>query len=244
MSSYNNTASRKLTIVLALTALVLLGTSTGYAQDPNLDDPNSLTLDDLTSGRVPTVTVGDKTFSLFSYTPAGDMPAAEDINVLDFVDLEGHFGISLQGAFLDNPGDANASTALLQFTVTVSDEGQQQGNRISDAHLFLGGSGVPEESEFSVVESFSNTAQTLNVFDSTVGGGTQQQLSDWLDFEQTTLSLDIALEISAFADPQATLPARATAIDLTISQVEIPEPSTAVLLLLTGLSTSARRRRS
>ena len=231
------------TRILSLCALLLLTAHQEAFAQANLDpnDPNaSVVLEELTTGQVPSITVGDKTFSLFSYTPAGDMPAAADINVLAFVDDDDNFGITLQGVFQDLPG-GDASLATLEFDVTVSDEGQALGNLISDAHLFLQGSGVGADSEIRVVEEFNNTANTLATYDSTLGGNTQQQLFDGLDFTTTTLNLSAKLDISAISnDPSQ--PARATVIDVSFSQIVVPEPSSAVLLIIAGLGTVARRR--
>ncbi|MCH7752303.1 MAG: hypothetical protein IH898_09140 [Planctomycetes bacterium] len=207
------------------------------------DSNDFVVLADLLTGPVTNVTVGDKVFSMFSYSSAGDMPAATEINVFGFQDPDDNFGLTLQGAFLDNPGDPNGSSATLEFDVTVSDEGQQLKRVISDAHLFLGGSGVPADSEISVDESFQNASETLQVFSSTIGGQSANQLSDWVDFSETATSRQVTALLSALTAEEANLPARASAIDLSFSQV-IPEPSAALLLMCAGVAFGAGRFRA
>ncbi len=207
------------------------------------DSNDYVVLDDLITGEVPTVTVGDKVFSVFSYNSAGDMPAATNINVFGFQDPDDHYGLTLQGAFLDNPGDPNSSTATLQFEVTVSGEGQQQGRVISDAHLYMSGAGVPDESEIRVDESFQNASETLQVFQSTIGNEAGSQLSDWVDFAETSTSRQVTALISALAARAAIVPARVSAIDLSFSQIVVPEPSAAMLLMCAGVVAGAGRLR-
>ena len=207
------------------------------------DSNDFVVLSDLVSGQVPSVTVGDKLFSVFSYSNIGDMPAAADINVFGYQDPDDNFGLTLQGAFLDNPGDPNASTATLGFDVTVSAVGQQLGRVISDAHLYLSGPGLPDESEVSVDESFQNASETLRVFQSTIGNETGSQLSDWVDFSETSTSRQVTALITALVAEGAILPARASAIDLSFSQIVVPEPSASLLLMCAGVIAGAGRSR-
>ena len=207
------------------------------------DSNDFVVLADLLTGPNTNVTVGDKVFSVFSYSSTGDMPAATDINVFGFQDPDDNFGLTLQGAFLDNPGDVTGSTATLNFDVTISDEGQQLGRVISDAHLFMGGSGVPEDSEFRVDESFQNASETLRVQSINVGGLLGHNFSDWVDFSETATSRQVTALISALTAEEANLPARASAIDLSFSQV-VPEPSTALLLMCAGVAFGAGRFRA
>lgn len=205
-------------------------------------DPNDyVVLSDLTNSQRSSVSVGDKVFSVFSYSNSGDMPAATEINVFGFQDADDNYGLTLQGGFLDNPGDDVGSSATLNFKVGVSDEGQQQGRRISDAHLFLEGSGVPQDSEISVDESFEDASETLRVFDSDVGGQPDLQLSDWVDFSETALDHDVTLLISALTAEEADLPAHASVIDLSFSQIVVPEPSAALLVMCAAVFCGAGR---
>ncbi len=214
-----------------------------------LEPGNSLdvvSLADLVSGEFDGVMVGDKIFSEFFYSTTGlDMPAPEDINVFGFQDNDGNYGLSFHGTFMDLPG-GGPSDALLRFTVDVDPAAQEEGWRISDAHLFAGGIGVGDDSVFLVDESFQESNQTMSVFSSTLGQG-GQQLSDWVDFDQRYTSLRVTKDIFALAGQDAFLPARATVIDQSFSQdrINIPEPTSMVLMALAGLGmvASVRRRR-
>lgn len=207
------------------------------------DSDDFVILSDLLTGQVPTVTVGDKVFSVFAYSNAGDMPVATNINVFGFQDPDDHYGLTLQGTFLDLPGDPNGSSATLQFTVTVSGAGQRLGHVISDAHLFISGVGTPADSEVSVDESFQNANEMLRVYQSTIGNEAGSQLSDWIDFSETSTSRQVTALISALTAQGANLPARTTAIDFSFSQTVVPEPSAALLLMCAGVFVGAGRLR-
>ncbi len=244
------TIARRVLVLLALCFFCSCGPSVLHAEDTdgNLDPNDSddfVILTDLLTGQVPSVTVGDKKFSMFSYSPAGDMPAAADVKVFGYQDLAGNYGFSLHGVFWDFGGGDVVSEATLAFDVAVSSQGQAQGNVISDAHLFLGGSGLSldEESEVSVDERFAEASETLRVFSSTIGEPNQNKLFDFVDFSQTYPSLRVTAVISATAAESATQPAGASAIDLSFSQVAVPEPSSALLVLLAGATAAILRGR-
>jgi hypothetical protein len=244
------TIKHRVLVLLALCFFGNCGQTVLQAEDTdgNLvpNDPNDFViLTGLLTGQVPSFTVGDKEFSMFSYTNAGDMPAAADVKVFGFQDLAGNFGFSLQGVFWDFGGDEVASAATLAFDVGVSSQGQELGNVISDAHLFLGGTGLSldEESEVSVDESFTGASETLRVFSSTIGGTNQNKLSDFVDFSQTDTSLHVTVVIFATAAENADQPARASVIDLSFSQIVVPEPSSALLMLLAGTTAAMLRSR-
>ena len=244
------TFTRRVLILLTFCLFCSSGPAALVAQDTdgNLvpgDDGDFVILTDLLTGTVPTVTVGDKDFSMFSYSPAGDMPAAADVKVFGFQDEDGNYGLSFHGVFWDLPGGDVDSMATLEFDVEVSSQGQELGNVISDAHLFLGGSGISldQESEVSVDESFAGTSETLRVFSSTIGGPAQNELSDFVNFGQTYMSLRVTALISVQAGASANQPARASVIDLSFSQTVVPEPSSALLMLLAGATAAIRRSR-
>ncbi|NOY30167.1 MAG: PEP-CTERM sorting domain-containing protein [Planctomycetes bacterium] len=212
--------------------------------DPSGAD--SVLLSDLLNGDVVGVVVGDKIFDDFSYStlPGDDMPDPANINVLGFQDLDGNWGISFHGAFIDLPGNG-PSDALLRFTVGVTQEAIDQGWRISDAHLFAGGVGLGEDSFLSIDESFQENNETLNVFATTLGGPLEQELSDGVDFDELYTSLRVTKDIFALAGDTNQI-VRTTAIDQSFSQVQIgiPEPTT-FGLMLAGLAVAGvlRRRR-
>jgi len=212
-------------------------------------DPNSndfVLLDDLVSGESPGVIVGDKCFTEFFYSGLGDMPDAQEVKVYGFEDVNGNFGLSFHGTFIDLPGSA-ASDALLRFTVSVMPDALQQGYRISDAHLFMGGAGAGDNSVVTVDESFQENDETLNVFFSTLGEG-GQQTSDWVFFDEVYESLRVTKDIFALAGSGSIRQAGTSVIDQSFSQTRepVPEPVTAVLMTLGALSLAnlARRERS
>jgi hypothetical protein len=182
-------------------------------QGSAVNSNTGVSLNNLLTGQDMGIVVGDKIFTGFSYSALGDMPAATDVQVLGFRDPQGNWGISFHGSFRDLPGGTD-SDALIRFMVEVDPAFFNQGWRITDAHLFLGGVGVGDESYFIVDESFSLSGinDTLNVYQSTLGPGLQK--------------LFFTKDINAFAANNSGLPARATVIDQSFSQTLIPEPAT------------------
>jgi hypothetical protein len=202
----------------------------------------SVNLAELVAGDVPGFIVGDKIFTGFSYSTIGlDMPSAETVEVLGFRDPAGNWGLSLHGTFSDFPGNG-PSDAFVRFMVQIDANGLQQGLRINDAHLFLSGVGLQENSFFSVDESFLETNQTMSVFKSSINGNSQH-LSDWVDLDPRLPKLTVTKDIYAFANDNATGPARATLIDQSFSQDVIPEPATIVLSLVGMLALTGFVRR-
>lgn len=181
----------------------------------------SVSLDSLLNGM--TFEVGDKLFSDFSYAKTENMPAADAINVIA-IQSDGNYGVRFQGGFLDLPG-GSTSDALITFTVTVTDSNRL----ISDAHLagntdLLGGSGLGSVTE-TFLPDFPN--DMLTIYDD----GQSTKLTDWIDFAQPVRSLKVQKNIILYAGPNS-VGATMSFVDQTFSQVQIPEPSTAGLLLL------------
>ena len=170
------------------------------------------------------------------------MPNAADVQVFGFEDFEGNLGISFHGVFQDLPG-GGPSDALIRYTVAVSPEGLELGNRISDAHLYLGGIGVGPGSYLLVDESFQGINQTLNGFQSTLGGPLVEQLSDWVYFDELHTKIRVTKDILAFANADSSLPARVSVVDQSFSQEVIPEPSTILIFGTGGLALTYWRRR-
>lgn len=237
------------TILTPLIAVALVVAAVGSSQAAfiNLTPSNgvnsstSVPLSDLVSGAVTGVTVGDKIFSGFNYSFLGDMPAPVDVQVLGFKDQNGNWGVSFHGTFIDLPG-GGISDALIRFNVDISPAGLEEGYRISDAHLFMNGFGVGENSVLTVDESFLETNQHLNTFISTLNGGGVKS-SDWVDIVPTQTTLHVTKDILAIAGANAVLPARTTAIDQSFSQTKIPEPAAALLSLCGVLGWGLSRRR-
>ena len=221
----------------------LHATILNYAHlQPN--DPNqSVILSNLLNGEIPGIVVGDKAFSEFFYStlPNDDMPAPQDVEVFGFQDLDGNYGLSFHGVFWDM-ANGKPSDALLRFTVEVTPDAIAEGWRISDAHLFLGGLGIGNNSFISVDESFQGLNETLNTFASTLGAVPKQVLSDWTDFGQLYTKLRVTKDILAFSG-DVDEPVRVTVIDQSFSQVQVPEPSTLAAVTLLGLGLFTVRRR-
>jgi len=203
-------------------------------------DPNNsndfVLLSELIDGDVAGLIVGDKIFDDFFYStlPGDDMPSPDRINVFGFQDTNGNWGLSFHGAFIDLPGNG-PSDALLRFTVGVTQEAFEQGWRISDAHLFAGGVGLGEDSFFAIDETFEEeSSNSLNVFATTLNGPLEQELSDWVDFDELYGSLRVTKDIFALAG-DTNQPVRSTAIDQSFSQIQIPEPASLGLMVLVGM---------
>lgn len=234
---------------LVLTALFvgtarLEATIIDYAHlEPN--DPNNFViLSNLLNGEVPGIVVGDKAFSEFFYTtlPVDDMPDPEDITIFGFQDNDGNFGLSFHAVFWDLPG-GGPSDALLRFTVEVTPDALEEGWRISDAHLFMGGVGIGSNSFLAVDESFQGVNESLSTYATTLGGASQQVLADEVVFDQLFTKLRVTKDILAFSG-DVEIPATISVIDQSFSQELIPEPSTLASLSVLGLGLLASRRRS
>jgi hypothetical protein len=207
-----------------------------------VNSASSVKLSDLVSGQVMGLQVGDKVFTNFTYTPTGDMPAAQDVNVLGFEDPQGNWGISLHGTFVDLPGGAATSQATLQYQAQVDAANTQLGRRITDLHLFLGGVGADAGSNVEVNETSTDVpALLLHAYLNTSGQGSQQ-LSEAAILTSPLQTIHIRKIISAAAAANAILPARATAIDQSFSQNPVPEPASLVLAMMGVITFVACRR--
>ncbi len=195
----------------------------------------SVLLSDLIADVTGGATVGDKVFTGFSYSKIGDMPNANQINVLGIKDASGNWGITFHGSFLDLPG-GGASDALIRYMVEVDFLNAQLGTRITDAHVNIGGVGAGPGGFLSVDESFAGRNETLSAFFSRLGPTTDAQLSDFTVFNPSATKLNVTKDILALAADNSTQLTRATAVDQSFSQTPIPEPTTVCLLGMTGLA--------
>jgi hypothetical protein len=169
-------------------------------------------------------------FSMFSYSATGEMPDAEDVNVVPIMDDSGFYGVQFTGGFVDTSFSPGASDALLSFKVT-----KLEGPAITDVHL----SGNPNLlgetlGTVSVTETIDFGPQ-IEIFDDSVLG---TQLTDFAEFAPTRELSLVLKDILAFAiEGTATL----SAINQTFS---VPEPGTLAMLGmgLSGLLLLGRRR--
>ena len=175
---------------------------------------------------------GDKLFDQFEYTATGDMPSAEGVNVSTFPDdLDGNYGIEFLGDFSDKPGNG-ASIAVIRYQVEVLDPNK----RISGAHIY-GDPSVTGNGLVKVTETFLPEVDNklMTIYHISPDGGFQ--LVDSADFTNPTdLNTTLHVQKSIRADAQtAGGDAAIIRISQTFSQVLVPEPSTAVILI-TGLA--------
>jgi len=203
---------------------------------------SSVLLSDLIADPTSQVTVGDKIFSTFGYSKIGDMPESNQINVLGIKDLAGNWGLTFHGSFIDLPGNG-PSDALIRYLVEVDFLSAQQGWRITDAHVAMGGVGAGPGGFVSVDETFAGQNNTLNAYFSRLGPNVDSQLSDVTFFTPGVTQLLVTKDVFARAEDGSTQIARTTAIDQTFSQTLIPEPATAAMLGFAGVALVAVRRR-
>ena len=203
-------------------------------------------LKDLLANPDNSVTAGDKLFNEFFYNAIGDMPDAENIDIIPILDTDrNEFGIRIQAAaFQDLPGDG-ASDAAFGYRVTATDPGKF----IVDAtlfsqHDFLGSN---TEGIIGVTETLRLNGQTvaeLTAFDLLLPPAPRdQQFIDEAVFapvKSVLVDKDIFLEVTS-----ETGVAIISIIDQTFSQV--PEPSSLALLFSgiagLGMFVVNRRRR-
>ncbi len=221
---------KKTEILMNFTVLTVVMATTTCAFTVTLGDP--IRLSRLENGGM--FTVGDKTFSDFSYAATEDMPRSDAVNVIPIQDCDGNFGVRFQGGFIDLPG-GSPSDALITYAVMPA-----RGREIVDVHLAgnmeLVGPGIAQ-----VVESFLPTfpnGPTLTIFDD----GQVQQLIDWADLPRPIGSkLFVQKDILLRSDVGG-VSASVSFVDQTFSQ--IPEPSSFVLLAGVVLLSWCRTRRS
>jgi len=185
-----------------------------------------------TSDTNPSLQVGDKKFDTFTYFQTGDMPSAVNVNVIPIQDNDGNYGIRLQAAFIDLPGNGG-SDALVTFQVTVTNP---EPWRITDAHLVGNPNLLGNTGSASVTETFLPDSQLMmEIHDN----GSGQKLIDKVDFPLPGFrSLHVQKDILLFGGDA---PATISFIDQTFSQV--PEATTAAMSAIACCGLFLKRRR-
>jgi len=106
----------------------------------------------------------------------------------------------------------------------------------------MNGVGVGPNSLFAIDETFSpDSNNSLHTFMSTINGGATQ-LSDSTIFSPPLTTLHVTKDILAIAAAEGALPARATVIDQSFSQIIVPEPATLAMTLIGLVGLVAHRR--
>src|SRR3954469_4376309 len=193
-----------------------------------------------------TIVSGDKTFSNFSYLFTGDMPPAALVNVVAITDDTGNFGIRFQGAFIDTTGAVGGSDALINYKVTADAT-----HLISDAHIEGNPARLGTLGSMSVTETFlplgANGQFTMKIYDDQ--NVNPPKLVDNTVFTTPVQSLSVQKDILGLAkvdaqSPNAPQTVTLSFVDQTYSQITIPEPATAMLMLGGVLGFGALRRRN
>lgn len=207
-------------IYVSALAALLLSVNFGMA-DTVVHSDQSVLLSDLIGGG--TLSVGDKTFSDFTYSQVGDMPLATEVDVIPIIS-DGDFGIRFAGSFIDMVG-GGVSDSLITFTVEAP-SALIQGARLS-ADLVAPVGGVATISE-TFLPQLPNTLMTIAA-DVNLDASTS-----FAPVQKLLVQKDILL--LAGADAPSTL----SFVDQAFPQV--PEPSSAVLILM-GLAGCMMYRR-
>lgn len=220
-----------LALLVALALPLGLPTTTRAAVTiTNLTGGAFVPLDFLTGGNQ--ALVGDKLFSNFTFIKSGDFPVsfgADDLNVIGIQDFSGNFGIRYQGAISPNLG--GTGDVLLTYTVQVL----APNTFISDLHLGYNGGQISAVYEDALVNGI-----TVAHIEVTNPPPVFQAVTN---ISPAQIQVDIIKDISVRSLGGVT---QISFIDQSFSQVQIPEPSTVVLVStsLIGLLAFARRRKS
>lgn len=193
------------------------------------------------------ITVGDKTFSNFTYTPTGDMPTAANVNVAGILSNIGNLGIEFIGGFTDRVG-GGASDAFITYRVTVNDPTMRITDGHLDSNLDSGGSvgtGKVTEKFFAVTPSTPTIGSFTTNF--TANNNSISQVNDayvWGLPGYTVIDVTKDILIDTTSGVAVTM----SSVDQTFSQtpvVPLPAAAWAGLSMLGGLGFfgAVRRRR-
>jgi len=188
----------------------------------------------------PSIQVGDKIFSDFTYSPSGDMPAASLVNVVTQNPApNGLIGLLFTGPFQDKVG-GGASDAALSYKVTIA---SGSAFSILGADLDTVMSVVGPGATGSVTDGFIfNQPPILGTI---VTHGTSNSASVIFSDEYKTLQVqkDILLDAGNDASGIATV-SMIYQTYVQVPDVGAPEPASLALLGLGALGLLTRRRRA
>lgn len=212
-----------MTKILSLFSCALVATATLLFAPPTA---SATLLSAIISGSG-TVTVGNLTFSNFSYSATGDMPADAAVNVLPYTDAFGNSGLKFTGAFLDFFG-GSGSDALIEFKVTENDPNSLlTGATLGGNPTVIGGNGIA-----SVTETFTplDTGLQLNIY--AVQPGNLNKPFDAGSFANSYTQVGVQKDVLTFSAPAGGGIPTLSFITQTFVETHnpIPEPSTFALL--------------
>ncbi len=210
-----------------------------------LTNGQSVTLDQILTSNDRAFIVGDKKFTIVSYTsPTFNAANTSVIGYIANDPLTG-IGFDLAGGFGDLPGDTLISEFNIRYTVEIIEPFLTQGFRIVDTELSFNGNATGTGSyarvDESVLDFFAQPGQNLigtkRAFD-IVGPPRQTQLQDRLVFPPR-VKLEVIKDVQFFAfGPGST----ATASFIRQSFSQIPAPGSMALVAIAGLIATRRRR--
>ena len=173
---------------------------------------------------------GDKEFSDFGYAATGNMPTADDVNVIPHENIHGDFGLRFQGAFLDVPDPHDASSdALITYRVKVTSPDRSLSGAEVVANLISRDGGTATVTE-TFLPIFAASDEVLRI------PTTDDLLVDSVTFPRTERELLVQKNILMRA---TTSQVDMSFVDQTFRQV--PEPH-AILLFGFGLLVASRSR--
>jgi hypothetical protein len=244
----NHSTIKKHRLAQALLCAILpLAASSAFADTP------VYTLADLIT-KQGSITIGDKTFSAFSYHSEGfyndatgavwnALDQAAHISVHGEV-VNGNYGLDFTGPWHAHPGDT--ASAQLTYTVTVNDKNQYLSDFHLDGDVLVAGAG----GQAVVRESVSDPSHTLIPTDPAGPLEVSQYQpgsSTWNDFAATlkpfqphVAIVESTILASAAIQPQSN--ASVLHFQQQFSQAPVPEPST-YLLSISGLMAVGLMRR-